>query len=147
MTTKLKLRARDADDLQVLSACLQDAILPIGDMTFERDARRFVMVANRFCWERADDSDEAFDRVNCGVIFEGVNAVKLRRIDRNDRSLLLSLLAIKLDPLAAGAAITLVCADNRDIRLETDAISAQLEDVELPWPTRNRPTHMLDDAT
>jgi Protein of unknown function (DUF2948) len=147
VTEKLKLRARDADDLQVLSACLQDAILPIGDMTFERAARRFVMVANRFCWERADDGDEAFDRVNCGVVFEGVNAVKLRRIDRTDRSLLLSLLAISLDAQAGGAAITLLCAGNRDIRLETDGISAQLEDFDAPWPTRKRPYHILDDAT
>jgi hypothetical protein len=146
MTGKLKLRARDADDLQVLSACLQDAILPISDMTFERAARRFVLVANRFCWERVDDRDEAFDRVNCGVIFERVNAVKLRRIDRNDRSLLLSLLAISLDEQPGGAAITLVCAGNRDIRLETDGIACQLEDVEAPWPTRNRPYHILDDA-
>jgi hypothetical protein len=147
VTEKLKLRARDADDLQVLSTCLQDAILPISDMTFERAARRFVMVANRFCWERVDDSDDAFDRVNCGVIFERVNAVKLRRIDRTDRSLLLSLMAISLDPLPSGAAITLVCSGNRDIRLETDAIAAQLEDLEAPWPTRNRPCHLLDDAT
>jgi len=147
VTEKLKLRARGADDLQVLSACLQDAILPIGDMTFERAARRFVMVANRFCWERGDDGDDAFDRVNCGVVFEGVNAVKLRRIDRTDRSLLLSLLAISLDELPGGAAITLVCAGNRDIRLETAGISCQLEDFEAPWPTRKRPYHILDDAT
>jgi len=39
-----------------------------------------------------------------------------------------------------------VCAGNRDIRLEADDISVQLEDVELPWPTRNRPMHLLDDA-
>ena len=85
---RLRLRAHDADDLQVLSACLQDAILPIGDMTYERAARRFVLVANRFCWERADDREPAFDRVNCGVVFDGVSAVRLRRIDRNDRSLI-----------------------------------------------------------
>jgi hypothetical protein len=146
VTDKLKLRARDADDLQVLSACLQDAILPIGDMTYERAARRFVMVANRFCWERVDDREDAFDRVNCGVTFEGVNAVKLRRVDRHDRSLMLSLLAITADRLSAGVAITLLCADNRDIRLESDAIAVQLEDFDGPWPTLNRPSH-LDDAT
>ena len=146
MSDLLKLRARDADDLQILSACLQDAILPISDMTFERGARRFVMVANRFCWERADRTGEdAFDRVNCGVVFEGVNVVKLRRIDRSDRSLLLNLLAITAAPHSAGTAITLTCAGDRDIRLETDGIAAQLEDVDRPWPTRNRPTHQLDD--
>jgi len=146
VTETLKLRARDAEDLQVLSACLQDAILSISDMTYERAARRFVMVANRFCWERVDDHDGAFDRVNCGVIFEGVNAVKLRRVDLADRGLMLSLLSISLEPQPAGTAITLVCADNRDIRLEADGISCQLEDFDGPWPTLNRPTHVLDDA-
>ena len=147
MTDKLKLRARDADDLQVLSACLQDAILPIGDMAYERAARRFVMVANRFCWERVDDRKAAFDRVNCGVTFERVSAVKLRHIDRQDRSLMLSLLAITVNPLPAGVAITLVCAGNRDLRLESDAIAVQLEDFDGPWPTTNRPSHILDDAS
>ena len=142
----LKLRAADAEDLQVLSACLQDAIVPIGDMAFERAARRFVMVANRFCWERAERAGgDAFDRVNCGVTFEGVNAVKLRHIDQSDRSLLLSLLAITAEPRPRGTAITLVCAGDRDIRLETDGIAARLEDVDQSWPTRNRPAHRLDE--
>ena len=144
MSDALKLRARDADDLQVLSACLQDAILPIGDMTWERPARRFIMVANRFCWERVDDRDDAFDRVNCGVVFDTVNAVKLRRIDRQDRGLMLSLLAINLESLPGGVPLTLMCADNRDIRLEAERIAVQLEDFDGPWPTTNRPSHILD---
>jgi hypothetical protein len=143
---KLRLRAHDAEDLQVLSACLQDAILPIGDMLYDRAARRFVMVANRFCWERADDRETAFDRVNCGVVFEGVSAVRLRRIDRNDRGQMLGLLAITQEPNPSGVALTLVCADNRDIRLEADAIAVRLEDFDASWPTVNRPNHALDGA-
>src|SRR5260221_7002933 len=122
----LKLRARAADDLTVLSACLQDAILPIGDMEYEPDARRFVMVANRFCWERANPGAAIFERVNCGVTFDGVNAVKLRGIDRQDRSQMLSLLAVTATDLPGGVAITLVCADDRDIRLEADTIAVRL---------------------
>jgi hypothetical protein len=143
---KLRLRAQNAGDLDILSACLQDAIVPIGDMTYERSARRFVMVANRFCWERADRAGDAFDRVNCGVVFEGVSAVKLRRIDRNDRGLMLSLLALTHERTPAGVALTLVCADNRDIRLDADAIAVRLEDLDTPWPTGNRPSHALDGA-
>jgi len=119
-------------------------------MTYERAARRFVMVANRFCWERADRAGDAprdaYDRVNCGVVVDGVNAVRLRRIDRNDRGLMLSLLALTQAPTPAGVALTLMCADNRDIRLEADAIAVRLEDLDGPWPTTNRPTHALDGA-
>jgi hypothetical protein len=143
---RLRLRAHDAADLQVVSACLQDAILPIGDMTYEHAARRFVLVANRFCWERANDREAAFDRVNCGVVFDGVNAVRLRRIDRNDRALMLSLLAITHEDLPKGVALTLVCADNRDIRLEADGIAVRLEDFDAAWPTVNRPSHDLEGA-
>jgi hypothetical protein len=148
---KLKLRARDSEDLQVLSACLQDAILPISDMNYDRAARRFVVVANRFCWERVSDvayeaGSDGFERVNCGVVFEGVAGVKLRHIDRADRSLLLSLLAIRAAAQPKGCAIMLVCSGERDIRLEVDQISVQLEDFDGHWPTANRPNHRLDDA-
>ncbi|MGY9006559.1 MAG: DUF2948 family protein, partial [Alphaproteobacteria bacterium] len=50
----LKLRAIDSDDLDVLGAFLQDALVPVCDMQFIPDERRFVLVANRFCWERLD---------------------------------------------------------------------------------------------
>ncbi|MEE8562657.1 MAG: DUF2948 family protein, partial [Alphaproteobacteria bacterium] len=51
MSTPLKLRAVDAEDFAVLGACLQDALVPVQDMRFLGEENRFVMVANRFCWE------------------------------------------------------------------------------------------------
>ncbi len=47
----LKLRAEDADDLAVLSACLQDALVPVRDLAYVPDQQIFVFVANRFRWE------------------------------------------------------------------------------------------------
>ncbi len=54
MAERLKLRARDAADMDVLAALLQDAILSPAEMTFQRRERRFVLLANRFMWERAE---------------------------------------------------------------------------------------------
>ena len=51
MSTPLKLRAVDAEDLAVLGACLQDALVAVQDMRFLGEEDRFVMVVNRFCWE------------------------------------------------------------------------------------------------
>ena len=48
----LRLRAQDADDLTVLSSLFQDAIIPGSDMHIDKANKRFVLVANRFCWER-----------------------------------------------------------------------------------------------
>jgi len=48
-----KLRAEDADDLAVISACLQDALVAVRDLAFVTQDHTFLMVANRFRWERA----------------------------------------------------------------------------------------------
>ena len=52
-----KLRAEDADDLAVISACLQDALVAVRDLAFVPPDHTFLMVANRFRWERASRSD------------------------------------------------------------------------------------------
>ena len=47
----LRLRAEDAEDLAVLSACLQDALVAVRDFAYDPGARVFIMAANRFRWE------------------------------------------------------------------------------------------------
>ena len=47
----LKLRAEDAEDLAVISACLQDALVPVRDLAYVPEDRTFLLVANRFRWE------------------------------------------------------------------------------------------------
>ncbi|WP_296482272.1 DUF2948 family protein, partial [Phenylobacterium sp.] len=39
----LKLLAEDAEDLEVVSAALQDAVLKIGDIAWEAKARRLTL--------------------------------------------------------------------------------------------------------
>jgi len=50
----MKLRARDRGDLEVISALLQDALVPLVDATYLRREKRFVLVANRFRWPEAE---------------------------------------------------------------------------------------------
>ena len=51
MLSQLKLRAEDAEDLTVVSACLQDALVPVGDLTYLAHEQAFVGVFNRYRWE------------------------------------------------------------------------------------------------
>ena len=101
MTAPLKIIARDAEDLAVVSACLQDALIPLNEMRYLPQERRFILVANRFRWERANegaaapqtpavdatfDSDEDFgelQRVNTGICIDRVLAVRSRGIDQS----------------------------------------------------------------
>jgi hypothetical protein len=94
----IKLRARDVDDMQVLSSCLQDALVSVGDIAYLKAEKRFVLVANRFMWEngpqdppapespedpadaRFEDQDAGplYERSYCGLCFDRVKQVTWR---------------------------------------------------------------------
>ena len=82
-----RVRAEDADDLAVVSAYLQDAVLPVVEIAYDAPAERFVLVAARYLWEKAQryamaaKSDEPAERVHCWVRFYEVTAVKVRGVD------------------------------------------------------------------
>jgi Protein of unknown function (DUF2948). len=149
--TPIRLRAQDEEDLKVVSACLQDAIVPIGDMCFLPDEARFVLVANRFKWETADqprpgptaDDDDLvpYERTHCGVRIEGVNGVKLKDIDLKDRTQILELLSIE----AVEGGVVLNFAGGGCIRLDGAKWTCFVEDLGEPWPTTCKPCHPLEE--
>ncbi len=144
MGKKLKLRAEDEEDLSIVAACLQDALIAVGDIKYLPDDQRFVLVANRFCWEAMPcdhDSvaspDDCFERVHSGLRFENVTAVRQRGIDKLDAGQLLELLTIQFED----EALVLVFAGDAAIRLETSQPLCFIEDLDEPWPTKWRPSH------
>lgn len=163
MTVPLKLRTEDAEDLDIVSACLQDAIVPLGEMEYVPGEKRFVLVANRFRWENCAETadmpaadpaipavaDAAFatgcrtyERVNCGVAFDGVEAVRRRGIDPRERARMLELLSMRVE----ANAVTLEFAGKAALRLEGARITCRLSDLGDPWPTQWRPRHPGDDT-
>ena len=141
---RLRLRARDSEDLMVLSAHLQDAIVPISDMAYLGRDRSFVMVVNRFLWTRGSQPDKDTDhhlRTNSGVRFLGVTRVHARNINQRKRGQLLELLSVRHEV----DAIHLTFAGGGEIRLEAAEIDAVLEDIDEPWPTRRLPSHRIDE--
>ena len=142
----LRLRAADAEDLAVISACLQDALVSVRDLAYDRAARTFVLVANRFRWEGADIGEgAAFERILCGVAFDAVDGVAYRGFQRTEEDRILSLLAIRAAPGPAGAPIELDFAGGAAIRLTVAEISCRARDFGEAWPTAWRPGHQLDD--
>ena len=144
----LKLRAEDAEDLAVISACLQDGLVAVKDLAYDRDARIFVLVANRFRWETgiADGTEKPFERTLCGVEFEAVDSVVYRGFHRSEEDRILALLAIRLLPDAKAMAIDLEFAGGATIRLTAEAVRCRVRDFGEPWPTVWQPGHELDDA-
>jgi hypothetical protein len=56
---RLRLIALDAEDLAVLSAHVQDAVLKVGQMRWMPRERRFVIGLNRFAWEAMPEGNVA----------------------------------------------------------------------------------------
>lgn len=153
----MKLMAKDAEDLSVVSAVLQDALAPLSEMRHLPEDRRFVMVLNRFRWERSDrvkkpapdagdasfaDADDYGDvdlRVHTGLCVDLVKAVRTRGIDRSKPDQFLSLLALNLD----GDKLNFVFAGGAVIQLEVDSLSLFLQDLDEAWPTQWRPDHKI----
>ena len=110
---------------------------------------RFALVANRFCWEAEDSAGAAgrrrgaaaHQRVNAGLLFEGVLGVRTRGFDRADSASILSLLAIRAETGLEATEITFICAGAASIRLRTAGIDCRLDDIGEPWPTAWRPSH------
>jgi len=137
----------------VISACLQDALVSVRDLAYDRDARIFVLVANRFRWEggaRGEEAVRPFERTLCGVSFDEIDGVVYRGFHRSEEDRILSLLAIRpmlgLGISATGGAIDLEFAGGATIRLTAAAIRCRVRDFGEPWPTVWQPDHPLDPS-
>ena len=140
----LRLRAEDADDLAVISACVQDALVSVRDLAYDREARTFVLVANRFRWEAAGEA-RGFERTLCGITFGEVESVAYRGFQRSEENRILCLLAIRPSHAAdVGSTIDLDFSRGATIRLTASAIRCHARDFGEPWPTAWHPDHPDD---
>lgn len=139
----LKLVALDEEDLAVISAHVQDAVMKVENLDYVRAAKQFVLTMNRFAWEKAAGGKRANDERRQSVLsFARVLAVKVSGVDPKRKSDVLALLAIRFLPSEAPAgAIELDFAGNATIRLEVECIEARLTDTGGAWRASSRPAH------
>ena len=138
----LRLRAIDAADMQILSAALQDAVVPLADMAYLSDDRIFVMVVNRFRWEDRAVDDRRSARVLCGVSFAGVEEVRRKNVTEAAVDGFLNLLSVEVDTPASGSTTIELCfAGGAGVRLLAHGVDCRLEDIGEAWPTQWRPDH------
>ena len=142
MTAKeLTLAAEDAEDLEIISARLQDAVAQVKDLVWLPKSRRFAGLFNRFKWEEAPKGDL---RVRARLYFDDVKSVKSLNIRRDVPDAVMSLLAIRFTPNGAddpSGTIALFFAGGAEIRLDVESIEAALTDVSGEWAALGRPDH------
>ena len=151
-SAKLRLLAHDVDDVGVLSALLQDAIVPGCDMSFDRKLNEFVIVANRFCWElepsvdvKSSDGKPIHERRLCGIRIARVRSVKHCNWPKTRQYGLFNLLALGLVDMAEqatdGVVLQFEFSGGSSLRLNVDDIDIVLADLGAGYPTSLQPAH------
>lgn len=142
--SELKLVALDGEDLEILSAHLQDAVMQVGDLAYVAKERRFVALVNRFDWTTASKGGpmRLYERHRSALRFERVLSAQLLKVRLDAKDVVLSLLAISFEPTdPPGGYITLTFAGGGGIRLEVECIEAGLADLGPVWKTASKPHH------
>jgi hypothetical protein len=135
----LRLRAEAAADYDVISACLQDALMPLSEMAYLHEEARFVAVFDRFTWEACAPGNNPRPKfvVQAVLRFEGVSAVRLHAVDQTASSELLELLTI----VPEGDGVRLMFAGGGALRLEGERLTCFVEDLLEPRLATLAPVH------
>ncbi|SFB10908.1 Protein of unknown function [Rhizobium sp. NFR07] len=141
--TELKLLALDKDDLDVVSAHMQDAVFKLADVSWSATEKMFSLAANRFDWEAATGKRKGFERHRAALVFKRALAVRSTGIDRNRKEDVLSLLAVRFVQKGEGpeGTVELVLSGDATIALDVECIEVALADIGGAWETASRPRH------
>ena len=149
----LRLVAKDEVDLEVVSALLQDAIIAGADMHYDAQYDCFMIVANRFCWERpalagmnVSKGEVVRERTLCGLRINHVTAVQKRRWPADWHHAFLNLLALKLLGVPqqySGHTMEFSFSGGPSMRLKTKQIEIVFSDLDSGRPTNLQPRHDL----
>lgn len=139
----LRLIAFDSEDLQVVSAHLQDALARVGDMAWLPEQDRFVLGLSRFDWIGAERGQ--CERAVASLQFERVRTVRQNGVPQREPNRVLNLLAIAFEPTDAPAGhVLLTFSGGAALQLEVECLEAHLRDLGPRWTAKSRPGHALD---
>ncbi|MEM7490540.1 MAG: DUF2948 family protein [Pseudomonadota bacterium] len=137
----LRLWATDAEDLQVVSALCQDAVLQAADMRWMSGDRTLALLVNRFRWEHGTRTPE---RVRTLLTATDIRHVRGQGVVPGDPDTVLSLLAVEWVPGAdADGTLRLTFAGDGVVEAKGDCLDLTLRDVTKPYhaPSGKAPDH------
>jgi len=141
----LKFVVLDEEDLEIVSAHVQDAVVKASDVLWRPREKRVVVPLNRFDWESAQTDKPEFRRRRAALRFERVLSCKCRQVEGKDA--VLNLLAVEFSETdAPSGVVTLTFSGGPGIRLEVECLEAELADLGPSWITAACPAHSLIDA-
>ncbi|MEM8663325.1 MAG: DUF2948 family protein [Pseudomonadota bacterium] len=145
----LKLAALDEEDLGVLSAHVQDAVVKVVDIKWSPAAGTLILPMNRFAWEETKKGKRrANDQRRRAVLhFDRVTRVRSHGINTAGKDDVISILTVHYEVTEAPAGvISLVCSGDAAMQLEVECIEARLTDLGAAWSASMRPQHRVGGA-
>lgn len=139
----LKLIGMDAEDLEVISSYVQDALLYVKDIDFLANDKQLNLAINR-CQNEDTVGKNRVKRCHAGLVFSHVDNIQVLNIDRARPEQILSLLDIEFKPTENPAGIIeLIFADEATIRLDVNCLEVHLADIGETWMSEAKPNHRL----
>jgi len=143
----LKLIALDKDDIEIVSAHLQDAVVKVGDIVWLPAEKRLVLGLNRFDWEACGETSPCYQRRRTALRFERVLAFRCRNVSPAAKEQVLNLLAVEYaENDAPSGTVTLIFSGDAALRLEVECLECELADLGPTWTAAARPEHAVDQA-
>jgi hypothetical protein len=142
----LKFVALDADDLAVVSAHLQDAVVKASEVLWRPTEQRLVVGLNRFDWEAAQGGNSGgepqYRRRRAALRFERVRSCKCRDLSPVNPDEVLNLLAVEFaETDTPSGVVTLTFSGGPALRLEVECLEAELVDLGPTWTAAACPAH------
>jgi hypothetical protein len=143
----LKLIALDRDDIEIVSAHLQDALVKVADVHWRPAEHRLVVALGRFDWEAAYRDQPEYRRRLAALRFDRVLACKCKNVKPHDKDAVLNLLAVEFaESDAPAGVVTLVFSGDAAVRLEVECLEVELADLGPCWETAKCPEHAFEHA-
>lgn len=141
----LRLKARYVEDLTVISALLQDAVLPMKETSWQPDINRFGLLVNRFRWEdksNAENGKRPYERVQSMLVIDSVQNVSSMGINHSDNEQIISILSVGFDD----GKIIFTLAGDGALAVDVECIDITIKDVTRPYiaASKSAPKHKLD---
>src|ERR1700747_2435612 len=141
----LRFVSLDRDDLEVVSAHLQDALVKVADVMWRPQERRLVVALSRFDWLSAEGTKPELRRCRAALRFERVKCCKARNVNPAGKDAVLNLLAVEFCETDAPAGIVnLIFSGGGTLRLEVECLEAELADLGASLPAGGRPSPRVD---
>jgi len=139
----LKLLATSEEDLKVISAHLQDAIVAIQETANLKKNRIFLIQLNRFMWEDVEKGVfRKNKRIRTILKFDNIISVSSKNINTGDKKNFLDFLTIESNLLPDKSyEIKLVFSGDCVIKIKAEVIDVTLDDQGSSWESKTQPKH------